>query len=148
MIYDRIENAHLYTGLGPRLAQAFDFIRTGNPGRLAPGRYALDGDDLFAIVDEYETKDRRDCELEGHLRYIDLQYMVGGEELIGYAPLREQAASLINPPEEDCRFYRGEASLVLLERGMFAIFYPTDLHMPCVRAGCERVKKVVVKIRV
>jgi YhcH/YjgK/YiaL family protein len=74
--------------------------------------------------------------------------MVAGAEWIGYAPLGNQPPSVIQEPEEDCLFYQGEASFVLLEQGMFALLFPDDLHMPCVRAGHERVKKVVVKIRV
>jgi len=148
MIFDCIENAHLYRVLGSRIGQAFNYIQATDFSRLAPGRYDIDGEDLFAMVNAYETKDRRDCELEGHRQYIDLQYMVEGAELIGYAPLRDQAASLISGPEEDCLFYQGEASFVLLDQGMFALLFPADLHMPCVRTGHARVKKVVVKIRV
>lgn len=148
MICDRIGNADLYRGLGPRMVRAFDFVRGEGLSRLAPGRYDIGGDALFAMVDEYETKERADCELEGHRRYIDLQYMVAGSECIGYAPLGDQPPSLRYPPEEDCLFYQGDASLFLLEQGMFAIFFPTDLHMPCIRAGHRRVRKVVVKIRV
>lgn len=148
MIFDRIENASLYTVLGPKVAKAFRYLESTDCTRLPPGRYDIEGDELFAMVNAYETKDRAECELEGHRQYIDLQYMVMGAEWIGYAPLGNQPLSVIQEPEEDCLFYQGEASFVLLEQGMFALLFPDDLHMPCVRAGHEQVKKVVVKIRV
>lgn len=147
MIFDRIENAHLYTALGSRIAKAFEYLQTADFTRLAPGRYDIDGDNLFAMVNAYETKERDECELEGHRQYIDLQFMVEGSELIGYAPLSNQLLSVKQVSEEDCQFFQGEASFILLEEGMFALLLPADLHMPCIRASHERVKKVVVKIR-
>lgn len=147
MILDHIENAHFYSTLSGRLAEALHCVRTTDFSRMAPGRYEVEGENLFFMVNEYATKNQQECELEGHRQYIDLQFMIAGSELIGYAALRNQPASVISEPEEDCWFYQGESSLFLLEEGMFAVFFPADLHMPCVRARHERVKKVVVKIR-
>ena len=147
MILDHIDNARIYSALGERLAEAIRCVRETDFSGIAPGRYEVDGDNLFFMVNEYATKNQQECELEGHRQYIDLQYMVAGSELIGYAARQKQPASVNSEPEEDCWFYQGESSLFLLEEGMFAIFFPADLHMPCVRAQHERVKKVVVKIR-
>ncbi len=147
MIFDSLENVARYQAVGQRISRAFAYLQSTDLIALTPGRYDIDGEDIFAVVSSYATLDRAKCELEGHQRFIDLQYMVAGSEWLGYAPLRNQPPSITHPPEDDCQFYQGDASFVLLDQGMFALLFPTDLHMPCIRAAHPLVKKVVVKIR-
>jgi beta-galactosidase beta subunit len=45
-------------------------------------------------------------------------------------------------------FYEGGTSFVRVEEGMFTIFFPDDLHMPCVQAGKVQELKVVVKVQI
>lgn len=145
MILDRLENYRLYAGLNLNFAQAFQYLRETDLSALAVGHYPLRGEEIFAIVNRYPTKELRHCPLEGHRQYIDLQYMVEGIEWIGYAPFLGQAESASREAEEDCFYYEGDSSLMRLAAGMFAIFYPADLHRPCVGEGAT-VKKVVIKI--
>lgn len=147
MILDRLENWNRYPPLHRHLAMAFHYLLATDLTAMAPGRYPLAGEELFAIVNQYETKKISSCPLEGHRKYIDLQYMVEGMEWIGYAPLHGQPVSAAPEPEEDCFYYDGESSLFRLAAGMFAIFYPADLHRPCIGEGTA-VKKVVIKIAV
>jgi beta-galactosidase beta subunit len=37
---------------------------------------------LFLIIQEYNTKEIKDCVLEGHVKYIDIQYIIQGVELM------------------------------------------------------------------
>ena len=148
MIIDTLENADLYRSLGPRIASALDYLKTTDFTDLAPGKYPIDEDRLFAIVDDYQTIPGTEVELEGHRRYIDVQYLVSGSELIGYAPLLGQTPFREYDNDEDFVLYRGEASFVRLSAGMFAILYPHDLHMPCVGEPPVAVRKVVVKVMI
>jgi YhcH/YjgK/YiaL family protein len=51
--------------------------------------------------------------------------------------------------DKDYTFYEGETSFIRIDEGMFTVFFPDDLHMPCVQAGeSSRVKKVVVKVQI
>jgi YhcH/YjgK/YiaL family protein len=51
-------------------------------------------------------------------------------------------------PEKDIVFFSGETTQLIVEAGMFAVFYPQDVHRPCMQIdGPEKVKKVVVKVK-
>ncbi len=146
MIIDTLENASLYRGLSPRLAAALDYLAATDFSDMALGKHPIDEDRLFAIVNEYPTIAATEIELEGHRRYIDVQYLVSGTELIGYAPLQGQASLRDYDSSEDYALYRGQATFVGISAGMFAILYPHDLHMPCVGEPPVLVRKVVVKV--
>lgn len=146
MIIDTLENAFLYRPLGPRIARALDYLKTTDFSGMALGRHAIDQDLIFAIVNEYETIPCTEVELEGHRKYIDVQYLVSGSELIGYAPLLSQTPFQEYDKDEDYVLYRGAATFVRICAGMFSILYPHDLHMPCVGEPPTPVRKVVVKV--
>lgn len=115
----------------------------------APGRYPIDGERLFALVQQLETFDNQ--RFEAHARYLDVQYLVCGSEKIAYLPsgspvtlLEDQLAT------HDIAFYQAEppASELVLQAGMFAIFAPGELHRPCGAVGDPmQIKKVVLKIQ-
>lgn len=146
MIIDTLENAFLYRSLNPRIASALDYIKKTDFIDMAIGKHTIDQDRLFAIVDEYNTIPCTEVELEGHRRFIDVQYLVSGTELIGYAPLQQQTPFREYDNDEDYALYRGEATFVRISAGMFAILYPHDLHMPCIGEQPVAVRKVVVKV--
>ena len=148
MVLDKIENGKLYTGLGERIAKAFTWLNDTDLSVTPSGRCKIDGDDVFALVQEYDTKEIWDGKLEGHRRYIDIQYIVAGTEQIGVALLDNQDVVEANE-DDDCTFYAGNSNLVTVEAGMFAIFFPDDLHMPGIKVNqVSKVKKVIIKVQV
>jgi YhcH/YjgK/YiaL family protein len=148
MVIDKIENYRLYSKLTKRLAKGFEFITETDLVAIESGKHQIDNDDVFAIVQEYDTKEEKDCILEGHHKYIDIQYVIKGVELMGFTPLTDQV-SVEEDLEKDYTFYNGETSMIRVEEGMFTIFFPEDLHRPCVKAGqISKVKKVVVKVKI
>ena len=84
------------------------------------------------MVHEYNTKDKKKAKLEAHRKYIDIQYIHSGVELIGVAAFKDQIP-ITDDTEKDLAFYEGDASFIKLETGMFAIFFPDDLHMPGIK---------------
>lgn len=148
MVIDKIENYKLYKGLGDKIAMAFTYINETDFSQIALGKYEINKDEVFALVQEYDTKDKSEGKLEGHRRYIDVQYIVSGTEFIGVAPLTNQI-QISNNEEGDIAFYEGSASFMKLDAGMFAIFFPADLHMPCIKfQHVSKLRKVVVKVRI
>ncbi|MBN1546560.1 MAG: YhcH/YjgK/YiaL family protein [Syntrophaceae bacterium] len=147
MIIDHIDNAHHYAALSSGIRAALDYIRTTDFNCIAPGRYELDGDRLFVIVNDYETVGFRDGQLEGHRKYIDVQYMAHGAEWIGYAPLGDQPIHMDYNDEEDCILFSGRGSFIPFKEGMFAVFFPQDLHLPGVGDTPAPVRKIVVKVK-
>lgn len=148
MIIDKIGNANLYGNIFKGFKKALKYLINTDFNELANGTYNIDGDDIFAIVQEYNTKDKSEAKLEAHKKYIDIQYIHSGKEHIGVDILKDQTI-VINEPENDIAFYEGEASFVKLRKEMFAVFFPHDLHMPGIMVSqSEKVKKVVIKIKV
>lgn len=149
MIIDRIENASLYRSLSPRLAAAMDLLIAGELAGRNDGRYELDGDRLFAMVQTYSTRGLDQCRWEAHRRYIDVQWIVSGCEQMGWADVTSLQLAEPYSEEKDVAFFTGQGSLVRASAGMFAIFFPHDAHMPCLAdANPATVKKIVLKVHV
>ena len=146
MILDTLENYSLYSSINERIAKGFTFLRNTDLDAIASGKHDIEGDTLFALVQEYQTKPLNECKLESHKRYIDIQYMIQGEELMGVTTKNNQLVVEQND-EKDYTFYEGTTSLVLVAQGMFTIFFPDDIHQPCVQVqSAAAVKKVVIKV--
>ncbi len=147
MIVDRIENFEKYTPLGQRISLALAYIRATDFSQFEVGEYPVSGRDVFAIVSDYALKPESQGRLEAHRKYIDIQFLAQGGESIGYLPFSGQQETVAYDEPGDFAFYAGDPSLVHLEQGMFAIFYPEDLHMPGIGEPDKSVRKVVVKVR-
>ena len=149
MIYDQLQNERYYRHVHPGLDLAFDYLLSFDP-KTEDGKYELEGDRVFAMVQSYLTKPAVEKRYEAHQRYVDLQYMVSGEEVLYHFPL--ERLTLADPHNEakDCAFYHGEDSQALiLKPGDFSILFPQDGHKPgCVGNQPGVVKKVVLKIAV
>lgn len=148
MVIDRIENAALYKGLGKRLAQAMDILKMNELRWLEVGRHELDGQKLFALVQHSPTKLREAGRWEAHRKYIDVQYVVEGAELMGYTNVSGLTEREAYDEAKDIAFYDpAPGSFLKVEAGMFAIFFPQDAHMPSLAVTTpEMVKKVVIKV--
>jgi len=149
MIIDKIENASLYTGISERIECALNYIRYTNFSNLDLGRYDIDGDLIFALVNEYQTNNADDSLLEAHQDYIDVQFMLEGKEHVGFVTLKTQQEIKAYNSEQDFALYKDSYSTNILSKGMFAIFFPDDLHLPGLKIDeSELVKKVIVKVKI
>ena len=149
MIVDVIDRYAHYTMLTANFDKAFEFLRTEDLASLTEGKHQIDGDDLFALVQRYEVKPADDGLFEVHKKYIDIQYVVSGSELIGYAPKGSQEViHAYDESADDYALYKGEASFIKLEAGMFAICFPDDLHMPGIGEDMSKVQKIVMKVKI
>lgn len=149
MIVDHIENRNLYSNINPDIKTALDYLYETDFSEIEVGKYEIDGDNIFALVSEYKTKDLSQGKPESHKNYIDVQFLFSGKEFIGYDHLANQ--KIVEPYNEsnDITFYDCEQSLCLIDKKMFAIFFPTDIHMPGIRVtNSIPVKKIVVKVKV
>lgn len=73
---------------------------------MEPGKVAIDGDRIFAEIQEYTTKDPKDCRFETHRKYYDIQYVAEGEEFFGYIPLSELEEDTGYDETRDLEFYK------------------------------------------
>lgn len=146
MILDTLENYQLYNNINERIAKGFAFLRKTDLDAIPSGKHDIEGDTIFALVQEYQTKPLNECKLESHKKYIDIQYVIRGEEFMGVTTKNNQKI-LEQDEDKDYTFYEGTTSLVRVSKGMFTIFFPDDLHQPCVQTeSAAEVKKVVIKV--
>ncbi len=149
MVIDTLDHSSQYETLHPRFKAAFAFLKRADIDSVALGRTEIDGSALFALVQEYETKPIQEGKLEAHKKYIDIQLVLQGEEFMGYAPLGGQPVAKAFDPEKDIGFYDGEAWFTRFRKGMFAIFFPQDAHLPGRHSDMStKVKKIVLKVDV
>jgi YhcH/YjgK/YiaL family protein len=148
MILDTLKNAARYEPLHSGFRAGFDFLRRVDLARLADGRHELEGERLFALVARAAGRGPADSPLESHCRYIDIQYVIEGSELIGWLPTA--ACRRPTGPFDEQRdigfFHDSPATWLAIPVGGFAVFYPHDAHAPL--AGGEAVHKVVIKVAV
>lgn len=140
MIYDVIENLSLYPGF----EEIKKFVETTDVTSVPTGRYDL-ADGIFANISEYAPAEGGLP--EAHRDYADLQYMVSGREIIEVFPLKYAEKSTGYKPDieffEECSIRK---TPLVLEEGTFAYFAPADVHRPCIKDGCDSVRKIVFKI--
>ena len=151
MVVDRIENLHLYTSLSEDIAKAFGILKQADFTTKKEGRYEADGDNLYYIVQRYTTKPIEQGRLEAHKKYIDIQFVASGEELLGHAPLGNLETDVAYDEAADVAFYKMPDGIttVDLRAGMFCVLFPQDVHMPGCRTGAAaNVLKVVIKVRI
>ena len=152
MIFDSAKNLDFYRNLGVegRYAKAIDFLKNTDLESLAPGKYEIDGKNVFANVQEYTTIPWEEAKYETHRDYSDIQYMISGTETMTYAPIDELNVSVPYNEEKDVVFYDNEnpGLKVVAKAGEYMIFNPCDGHKPKAAAGEPApIKKVIVKIK-
>ena len=106
MIFDKIENLDRYREFAEYGKLIRDFIKQDKSEHLAEGRYELDDENLFALVQTYETKDKDDARMEAHRKYADLQFMEEGEERIYVDFADELEMEEDRTPDQDILFYK------------------------------------------
>lgn len=151
MILDRLDNHRLYAQSGTRLTRAFEYLVNEFDSAIPDGRVDVLGDDVFALIQTYDTKPLGKCRFEAHRRYIDIQYVVEGGETVGWALFSALTIEQPYDDEKDVMFFEQPVRFVPLEvhAGLFALFFPHDAHEPGIRLhGYSSVRKVVMKIRV
>ena len=149
MILDKIANAKIYAGLNNKIDKALEYIKNTDLIKIEQGKHEIDGDSFYALINEYDTKEKSECYLEAHRKYIDVQYVVSGSELFGYSPLNSQRPHSEYNEEKDFELFDDEPCFIKFDSGMFAVFFPDDLHMPGINIDkTSRVKKLVLKVRI
>ncbi len=148
MILDLVRNWRSYAWPHSGFEAAFAFIESVESS-LPDGKYAIDGENVYAMAQSYETKPVSEKGFEAHRVYADIQLLLAGQESLLWAP--ESTLVETTPYISDVAFYAmtPSASQVVLEPGLFCMLRPQDAHAPSLayKAPCA-VRKIVVKVRV
>ena len=111
--------------------------------------FEIDDKNIFAVFSSYQTQINTPAIFEGHRKYIDIHYIIKGEEAIfvtsdNVTDLNEYSS------ENDCQLCKSNSSSTfILKPGVAAILYPEDWHAPGQHSNRpENVLKVVVKVAI
>jgi biofilm protein TabA len=153
MIVGELLSITTQAALNSRIVQALNFLSGTQLAELPDGQIEIAGSQVFAILSTYHTHPIAETiEIEGHRKYLDFQYIVQGEELIGWVP--ETAVPAKSPYDDKReawlgRLPAGELSWIRLTSGLGMLLYPDDGHAPQYAPGePSLVRKIVVKIAV
>lgn len=148
MIVDVLKNKELYYNVHGGFKAAFEFIEKAVTENYELGKYEIDGKNIYAMIQEYETKESGNWEC--HRKYIDIQFIVSGEETIGWNNISAIPEGVSYNEEKDCSLFPMECGTdVLMKDNMYCVLFPQDLHQPGMKyKTVGKVKKIVVKIAV
>ena len=150
MIYDTIAHIGCYRGLSENFDRAIDLLKTTDFSSLPAGRYEVDGANLFYMIQEPQLREEDEALYEAHRKYADIQYALTDGETMLCLPVEQIEQWQPFDDEKDIGFSANcEPGMpVELCAGSFAILFPQDAHMPCLRGGdAKSSRKVVVKVK-
>lgn len=152
MIIAQFEDLHRYDSLNPLFKKAFDWILSTDFSSLEIGRVELHGKDLFANIQEYETRSIEESFFEAHRNYIDIQLLACGSEKIGWNHVKNLSELEPYNPENDFHKLSGlAAETVTIGGKRLCILFPEDAHEPCLNAiegKKEKVRKICMKVKI
>ena len=134
-----------------RWAKAFNFLKSTDFSKAEMKRYDIDDDKLYATFSEYISKNEETTQFEAHRKYIDIQYVISGKEIMNIAPLKSVNKVLVPYDTiKDIEFVAVSKSIDLKATPQnFFIFFPEDAHRPGLKDGVNSpVRKVVIKLKV
>lgn len=113
-------------------------------------RHELPGG-AYAMEMAYQTKPRLEGFFETHRKYIDVQVMVAGDEVMEVAPAAQLGITQAYDEAKDLAKHADAdaASVLRVRMGDVAVFWPEDAHMPALAVKRPvLVRKTVVKVPV
>lgn len=134
-----------YAAVIPGLEEAMEAVN--KLGSYEPATYPLSCGKF--MVQQGTTKPWQDALLEAHREYLDIQYILEGEDTVGWAPVDTLTPAGEFDTEKDCGFYTGDNTPVVIKAGYCYVLFPEDAHAPCTHLEQPSdYKKIVVKLKV
>lgn len=149
MIKDNIKNINIYKTISPRVGKAIEWLQTTDLENIEDGKYFIQKEEIYANVQKYITKD--DAYFEAHRQYIDIQYLVYGEEKIGITSIDNCETKIEYEKEKDIEFLTTNTDFQYqyIKKDDFLIIYPHEAHKPSIKINNNtEVKKIVIKVLV
>lgn len=153
MIFGNINNIKFIENYSPILQEVIKYLKITDFNKMNTGvHYPFGERDMLVQVIDLETKNFEKKKCEVHRKYIDVQFLVKGDEEIGFAidTLENEVLENYNS-ERDILFYKeckNETFLKMIP-GNFVIFFPNVVHRPgCSMIKNEIIRKIAVKINI
>ena len=152
MIKDNLNNSAIYFSAHKNFEKAFAFIKKAVDENYPAGSYEIDGKDVYAFIQEYTSKLPTESQGEGHKNYIDIQFIISGEEVIEVSDINLTKRKTEYDDEKDFALYHDAVNptTCILNAGEYVILFPHDIHKPGMAVDGKQlpVKKLVVKVKI
>ena len=150
MLSSSLKLTEKYDYLADKFKTGYRWLAEHDINSMQDGKYEIQGKDVFADVQSYETEPAENRKFEAHDVYFDIQYMASGCEMFGVC--HREGLKLKEAPEgKDVKFFEDpeSCSMVLLEEGDLIVVAPEEAHKPrCAAGKPAKVKKVVINVKV
>ena len=147
MIIDKIENLKNYAQVNPLFPKVVQFILQHDLDAMEPGKYEIEGKDLFVNIQMAKGRTPEAAVIETHNKMIDIQIPLSDAETFGYTQRDLLPEAEYNEEKDITKIPDLTAdSYLTCQPGMMAIFFPQDGHAPCI-AGVPEIKKAIFKVK-
>lgn len=151
MIIGRLSDVTAQKSIFPAVVvRAIEALQELDLLTMEPGRYELEGDQLFLLIQDVETRTFDESKSEVHGKYADIQMPLTASERYGYALPQIGLAAIEDCLEsKDFAFYKkvDNEFFMTIEPGTFVLFIPGELHRSCLSVGEKTtLRKAVIKI--
>ena len=148
MIQDVLNNFASILPLNPLFDKVLDYLKTHDLSKMELGKTVLEENRLFFTIMEVDGKTAEAAKMEAHQNFLDIQIVLEGSESMGWASLdRCKNPMDAYHAEKDIVFYNDQpSSYATVHPGEFVVFFPKDVHAPCIGTG--KIKKAVFKVLV
>jgi YhcH/YjgK/YiaL family protein len=133
------------------IQKGLDFLRSTDFSKVINGKHIIDENKVYVVISEYLTASADKQKAESHARYIDIQYVIDGNEMMGFSSVGSGEVQENLLAEKDIVFYKNVKceTFIDLKKDMFAIAFPWDIHRPgCMSQATGNVRKAVLKIAI
>ncbi len=151
MIFDSVENVSRYFGMDRQLDEGLKLLLFCDFTCMENGKHGIEGSKVFYTIQNPGLLELPQTKWEHHQKFIDIQFALTGGEQIAWLPTQDIADWDPLDAQNDIAFAHNQqvGTLLSMEKGRFAVFFPTDAHRPCIAAADIREsRKVVVKVPV
>lgn len=149
MIYGNVKNKDEYSFLPQNLKKCFDYIQNNDLSNLEKGSYDIDGKDLFVNIVEYETTTEDNRFWEAHKNYLDLHFIINGEEIINVNFIDNMEQKPFVEKDDFLPLEGNKKSSIVLQKDDFLICYPNDAHMTAIQVEKPtNIKKAIFKVKI
>lgn len=151
MIISSVKDLVTYKGLSKNLDMGIDYLQTVDTSNMEVGRIDIDGDNVYALVSEYNTRGLDEGKYETHIKYLDIQCLISGEEIILISESNKLTSVGYSEDVDKENYTDGQEDVsVKLRAGMALVLYPTDAHKVSCMVDNQSlpVKKLLLKVKI
>jgi len=149
MILAKTEDLARYEGLNPNFPKAFAFLSRADLADLPDGQHEIDGDRVWAVLSSYNSREYAEGKYETHREYVDVQFLLSGEELIYWNDSAEMSSTGY-AADCDKENYGDPANPVGIHMapGTALVLFSRDAHKAnCRVTSVAPVRKALLKIK-